>query len=150
MTEGIAYTNTGVSGGITYRYRVRAYSSSSGFGPYSTFVNVTTLACSSVEIVRVGSDNTPVTAPSGTTAKLNTTAPSAANPYIVTNVPNGSYTAFATDVGGYTETVRPCLGTGCFPSGFTSPPLCMDGFCNNGGFGVSNNVYRIFFKYITP
>ena len=87
-----SFSNTGLTGGTTYRYRVRAVDAAGNLSPYSAIVSGQTLAA----------DTTPPTAPTGLVA-------TATSPTQV----NLSWTASTDNVGVTGYRVERCQGAGC-------------------------------------
>jgi glucose/arabinose dehydrogenase/PKD repeat protein len=87
---GTSYSDTGLTGATTYRYRVRAVDAVPNFSPYSTIQNATT------------ADTQPPTAPTGLTA-------TAISPSQI----NLAWTASTDNVGVTGYRVERCQGAGC-------------------------------------
>ncbi len=112
-------------------------------------VSGTAGAASSINVKRVGSDETTTTAPAGTQTKVDSSAVTSVNPYTFSNLSTGSHTVYTT--AGSPISAGKCSyassGTGCTVSLFDLTPTCDATWCSITFSISASTATKVVFKY---
>ena len=106
-----------------------------------------------IKMKRVGSDHTAPSAPPTFAWTSRNTAPVSANPANYQNMPAGTHTVYATNVGGYEVRAGICTRSLADPSGCTVPSFPLTPVCTEANCGLvvvvrDNELTKVVFQYL--